>query len=581
MAATDEKIQEDKTEELNIVSQFPKAKWFEIRGHERKEVFEGSLKVGLVTLNDEEHCLLTFSGSEIRYALNKNLPSLRATHYNYVFPGENVSFGLRLMNSAESVEERLKFDEHVEMFDQMLELYSMFQVGQSEQTSKKEAQPSVVDKLKEGGIAALDSASAVVGVTKDTGKKVISSVFGSSALSKGTSALNFFAFGVKSASSAASAAAKSTVNAIKPAAEVMNSVAVSSSEAVKSAAKSGADVGKVALNKTSEVAKSAVSFSSEAVKSIANKTGETATSLAKDISESSVGKSVIGTSASVGAAVGKAGAKTVEKTAKVAGTAYSGAKVVAESAVPSDESVVKTSKSLVRKIDDANTLLKNTIESSSNAARKRIEQGRDLLKRKVGKKKDIDLSDTTVERIHNMKELAVSVSTLSSAVLLATIHVGNSVARGVVEAAFETKPVKAILKSEPSDEPSSPKPKTDAMRRVALAGTKAFLEISAKLLDASFQLTEDIESASVDIVTHKYGEEVGQALENTIEVVESANLVRRQMRGLAVKGLAKKAAKAAAKETVEEYIELQEEAENELKEKEENGRKKINSASKC
>lgn len=217
-----------------------------------------------------------------------------------------------------------------------------------------------------------------------------------------------------------------------------------------------------------------------------------------------------------------------------------------------DETIVSNLEGMATSVESASKTVSEYLQKGTQFASAKIADGAEIIKSNIGEKEVLEVSDKTLERTKKVVEATGAVASLSSAVIQATLQLSKDTAVGVTHQVTESDLMKSIFKGRGGKKKSGPKIK--AAKKVAAATTMAFLGLSAQMLEAGVQLTDDLGDNAVDVVDHKYGEEAALIAKDATDAYKNMNVVRRNFKGFAITVLAKKSAKSAAKEAANDIM---------------------------
>lgn len=144
------------------------------------------------------------------------------------------------------------------------------------------------------------------------------------------------------------------------------------------------------------------------------------------------------------------------------------------------------------------------------------------------------VSDASKARLQKAKFVSGAAVKVSKALVIGAMATTSVMAHQLSEAIKETE-----IGQKLSSEPDKPNANLDAAKVVGKATIGAVLNVYQAMETAVFGVAHDVSSATVTVVTHKYGEERGAHTKESLGVVENVVVAAHGVNQLGVKSIAK------------------------------------------
>ena len=151
------------------------------------------------------------------------------------------------------------------------------------------------------------------------------------------------------------------------------------------------------------------------------------------------------------------------------------------------------------------------------------------------------VSDGVRSKVHNVNHVSKAAVGVSSALVKGVRAMALSIGNSVAEAVNET----GIGKKFGSGNES--KPALRAAKQVVVNTVVAVDTLHTSLASAGRILLTDVSATTVDVVAHRYGDEVGDVTGESLQAVGNVIQAGANVRQIGVKSMAKVAAKGTAK----------------------------------
>jgi hypothetical protein len=191
-------------------------------------------------------------------------------------------------------------------------------------------------------------------------------------------------------------------------------------------------------------------------------------------------------------------------------------------------------------------IAKGTVVAASG-----IRKAKEYAKKKTTKTEDVEVSETTRERIKKVKAGARGAVKISNAIVVGARSMCSEMSSSLADAASKTEFGKKMKEDESE--------RTVAAKAVGKAAIVGIVTIMEELEEAALVLVAEVADSSAEVARHKYGDQVGEAADDTADIVKSGSKVVKAASDLTVKAVVKHTAADAAVQTLstdEERAEL-------------------------